>query len=341
MSRKYRKKLNIAALACVLAMTFSGCGTAAEDGLVPAGTPEYNAVVPKVAEVVRGDLTPQFSAKLDLLGYEQSRYQISSAQYEELFMLYNMVIDEIPVGVGDHVNAGDVLVAFHSDVLDKQIEENEKKITEANLEIENLRRISSIDSGEDHSADISRLNREIEVARLYISDIRETYNKLNIVSKVDGYVSYVNAVLSDGYIIPGQDMVVVDQSRRIYAMDPSELYSFKPGETFTATNGTTPRKLQVVETPEGETGNKVYFEPVDADGEMLDKSLKLEFELPEMKDVCYVNHLAIYKKDDKYYAYVVREDGMRNVVEVTPGDTVGNDIIIKEGLSGGEQLEMP
>ncbi len=335
------RKLNIAACALILSMSLTGCGGAVEDTLVPAEAPVYHAVVPKTAEVLRGDLTPQFSSRLDLLGFEQSRYQFSDAQYEELYGLYKMTIDEVRVDVGDHVRAGDVLVSFHSEELDKQIQDSEKSIRDANLEIDHLKKLSAIDPSEDHKNEIDQLNRDIEVSRLYIQDIQDTYGKLNIISKEEGYVSYVNPVLNDGYVIPGQDLVIVDQSRRIYVMEPSEIYNFKPGEIYTASSGGAKRKVQVVETPEGESGSKVYFEPVDADGEMLDKSIKLEIELPVMKDVCYVNKLAIYKKEEKYYAYVVREDGMHDVVEVTPGETVGNDIIIKEGLSGGEQLEMP
>ena len=339
--KKNRQKLKITALAAVLALSFTGCGNAVEDALVPPVMPVYNPVEPGTVEVLRGDLKPRFSAKLELLGYEQSRYQFSTAEFEEVNNIYGLKLDEIHVSVGDRVHAGDVMVSFHSEMLDEQIRENEKKISEANLEIDHLKRVSAIDSDQDNSAEISRLNREIEVARLYISDVNEIYRKLNVISEVDGYVSYVNNALEAGYLTGGQDMVVVDRSDGIYATDKIEGFDFKAGETYTAEYGNLTRKLQVVDPPEGQSGDRVYFQPVDAEGEMLEKELKLEFELPVMKDVCYVNQRAIFKKNDMYFVYVVKENGMRTAVVVTPGDTVDNYRIIKEGLSGGEQLELP
>lgn len=341
MSGKRFKKLNIAAYACVAALTLTGCGSSSEEALVPANVPVYNAVVPKEAEVFRGNLTPQFSASLHLLGFEQLRYQISPGQYEEMFEVYKMKIDEVKADVGKYVHKGDVLVSFHSEVLDQQIRDNEKKIEKDSLEIEHLKKLSAIDASEDHKAEIDRLSREIQVAKLYISDIRDIYQKMNLVSEADGYVSMVNESLHEGYVVPGNDLVIVEQSQGIYFMDPSELYTFKPGETYTIGSGETATRLEVIETPEGEKDGPVYFRPLDAEGRMPENSLKLEFDLPEMKDVCYVNHLAIYRNGDKYFAYVIREDDMRDVVEVIPGVTVGDDVVIREGLSGGEKLEMP
>ena len=56
MSGKRFKKLNIAAYACVAALTLTGCGSSSEEALVPANVPVYNAVVPKETEVFRGEV---------------------------------------------------------------------------------------------------------------------------------------------------------------------------------------------------------------------------------------------------------------------------------------------
>ena len=201
MKRRLPRKLNI--MAVLLAVFLSGCGTAAEEELVSPEVPVYNAMVPKTAEVIRGDLTPQYSERLDLLGYERVHYQFTQAEYDELYGSYQMKIDEIHVNVGDFVEKGEVMVSFHSEVLDLQIRDYEKQIEEAGLSIDHLRRLSAIDPSEDHKDEIASLNREIEVARLYIADIEETYRKLNIIAKTDGFVSLISTALREGYVMPG------------------------------------------------------------------------------------------------------------------------------------------
>ena len=339
LKRHSLKKLNIAAV--LLALILTGCGNAAEDALVSPEIPEYNAMVPKTAEVIRGDLTPQYSARLDLLGYERVHYQFTQAEYEEMYGSYQLKIDEILVNVGDFVEKGEVMVSFHSDMLDKQIRDYEKQIEDARLSIEHLKRLSAIDPTEDHSDEIASLNREIQVAGLYIDDIEETYRKLNLISESDGFVSFISTTLREGYVTPGSDLILVDKSRGLYTTEKTEGYDFKPGEIYTAHLGKVEHRVEVVETPEGEDSGKVYFMPLDGEDEMPEKNLMLEFELPAVKDACYVNRQAVYDKDDIYFVYVVQENGMRRAVEVTPGDKIGNYLIIKEGLNGGENVELP
>ena len=333
------KKLNISVL--LLSLLLTGCGTVTEDTLVAPEVPLYNAMVPKTAEVIRGDLTPQYSERLDLLGYDRVHYQFTQAEYDEMYGSYQLKIDEIHVNVGDFVEKGEVMVSFHSEILDQNIRDYEKEIENARLSIDHLKKLSAIDPNEDHKNEIDSLNREIQVARLYIQDIEETYRKLNLIAESDGFVSFISTTLREGYVIPGADLILVDSSKGLYTTAKTDEHEFKPGEIFTAHLGNSKHEVEVVETPEGEDESLVYFLPMDGEDEMPDKNLMLEFELPTLKDVCYVNRQAVYDKDGIFFVYVVREDGMRRAVEVIPGDRVGNYVIIKEGLSGGENVELP
>ena len=65
-----------------------------------------------------------------------------------------------------------------------------------------------------------------------------------------------------------------------------------------------------------------------------------KFELPELKDVVYVNKYAVVEKDDTHYVYILGDQGLFSVVEVKIGESVENDIIIKEGLEGGEIVQV-
>jgi len=340
MRKNIRGKLNIIALV-LAASLMTGCSGAKEEDLVPAEQPVYNAVAPKTTQVIRGDLTPQYSARLDLLGYERSQYRFTQAEMEELYGTYQMKLDEIRVNIGDAVKKGDVMVSFHSEVLDKRIETNEKQISSAEREISHLRRLTSIDPSQDHREEINQLNRQIQVAKLYISDVKETYEKLNIISDVDGFVSSINPDLREGYITAETSLVVVDTSKRLYMTDKSEDYDFKIGDKVTAKIRNTEYPLTVVAPPEGENQNMVYFEPEGMDGQILEKSLMLEFELPVRKDICYVNRQAVYEKEGVTFVYVVGENDVRHAEIVKVGEKVGNYYIIEEGLEGGELVELP
>ena len=60
---------------------------------------------------------------------------------------------------------------------------------------------------------------------------------------------------------------------------------------------------------------------------------------PVVKNVVYVNKKAVFDgSGEKKYVYTVNEDGYRNAVEVTVGDTVDDYTVIKSGLKAGEQV---
>ena len=325
----------------VLLLSLTGCGEAVEDDLVSPETPSYNSYVPKTTDVIRGDLERKFEQRLDLMGYDRVRYRFTEAQYMELYGTYQLEVDEVHVNLGDKVHDGDLMVSFHSKVLDDKIKENEKKITDAGLSIEHLKNLEAIDPSADHSEEIKRLEREISVARLYITDVNDTYRKLNIYSEVNGYVSAVDSALQDGFVYPGKDLIVVDVDDGYYKMEKPEYYTFRVGEIYTATARYSEFQVEVIDPPEGGSDSYIFFRPVGLEGEILEKNLMLKFELPVLKDACYVNRQAVFEKNGQYFVYVVREDGMREAVYITKGEQYGNFLIVKDGLEGGEKVELP
>lgn len=338
--RKLNKVMSVL-LSGVLLLSLSGCGEAALDELVPPETPTYNAYVPNTADVIRGDLERKFEQRLDLLGYERIRYRFTQAQFAELYGTYQLEVEKIHVNVGDQVHAGDLMVSFHSKVLDEQITTNEKKITEARLSIEHLRNLEAIDPSQNYSDEVKRLEREISVAQLYISDVNDTYRKLNIYADVDGHVSDIDGSLQDGFVMPDTDLVLVDIDDGIYKMEKPEYYTFNVGETYTANTRYSECQVEVIEMPEGGSATNVYFRPVGREGEILEKNLMLNFELPVLKDACYVNRQAVYEKNGQYFVYVVKDDGMREAHYITKGEQYGNYLVVKDGLEGGEKVELP
>ncbi len=340
MEFKLRRKLSGLIMGLML-VGLTGCGEGLQGELVSPQVPMHYATTLKTTDVVRGNLTPEFQAKLTLLDFEQDRYGYTVEEYDRLMNEYELEMVPLSVEVGDKVKAGDVLLSFHSKALDEQLKENEKAIGDAQLKIDHLKRLAALDPAEDHTAEIAELEREIQVARLRISDVKDTYDSLNLVAKNDGYVSVIDSMLRTNYVIPGIDLILVDRSAGVYVTDSTSEYTFRKGEKYTAETELGPVELEVVDPPEGNPGTKVYFRPVNTDDNRPMKELWLKFQLPEMKDVCYVNALAVFKKDERTFVYVVYEDETKRAVDVELGEKVGTQYIIKKGLEGGEKVELP
>lgn len=328
---KYRKALVFISMVLVL----SGCGAKKEDELVPPPEPHYDAVLPTTTIVERGDVEPSYELKLELMDYANIRYKYSLAQYTEMSETYELEVEDVSVNVGDMVHEGDIMVSFHSEVLDEKIRENLKTINEAALEIEHLKVLQTINTYKDYSYDIEKLDRDINAAALHISDVRETYRKLGLVAQKDGVVSFVNTIVQNGFIKPDTDIIEVVSSGGLYIAPKDICHNFKIGEKYTGATIDYEYTLEVVSAPEGASEDNVYFKPVGVDN-VIEKNITLELQLPMQKDVCYVNKRTIVEKDDHYYVCLLNEKGTCNVVEVKIGESFGDNVIIKEGLEGGE-----
>ena len=85
--------------------------------------------------------------------------------------------------------------------------------------------------------------------------------------------------------------------------------------------------------------DKVYFRLI-SNGAIKEKSLRLYADLPVQKGVLYVDRKAISEIDGQKYVYKQNEDGSFRAVKVTIGDTVGLNVVIKEGLEEGDVVAL-
>ena len=339
MKRKFNIRTAAIASAAML-LLISGCGSVSEDDLVPPEEPHYDAVNPVVVEVERGDLSPKFEVKIEQQDYWKTKYRFSLAEYTELVETYKLEVEDVSVNVGDTVSEGDVMVSFHSEILDDKIRENQKKKREASLEIDHLNVLSGINPSHDYTYDIEKLKREMDAAELHISDVRTTYKRLSLVAEKDGVVTNVNSMIQSGYIKPETDIITVESGSGIYTSPKLSNYEFKKGEKYNCITEASVYQFEVINTPEDGDKNLVYFKPVGENVHLVEKEQKLQIDLPVRKNVCYVNKNAIVKVDELAYVYVLKDNGMYDVKEVKIGEEVDGYIIINEGLEGGEQVAL-
>lgn len=363
-----RKGRRVALCVTLLSLgMLSGCGQDDMDALVLSKDTTYDGVEMDTTEVERGDISPVFEKLIELQGYEDTTYRVEKDKAEDLEYIYKAKLDKVNVSVGDHVHAGDTLVSFRSDNLNKELREKQNEKAEAVLEKEHLEKLMQIDSTLDFRDDIVSLNEDIRLAEIRIQDIQDTYNSMNIIAEKDGVVSYIDPSAQDGFLVVGSPIVTVSNDAGYYLMDLTEDVSeasggdaemtstdveFHVGDVYTAKSYMAEYKVEVIADPninasetdaasegaEAVYNGKVYLKMVDEDV-MKEYILTLSIALPEQKNTLYVDRKAVISSDKGDFVYKQYDDEFI-ATRIVKGDEVGQYVIIKEGLEEGDVVSM-
>lgn len=356
---KANKRMLLSGILVAALLGLSGCGNSEMDPLGPPTEISYTRRERETTVVEKGNITPTFTADLSLSGYEEKNYSIDQGKMDEIEMLYKAKFGELMVEEGDKVNIGDTLLSFESEILDKRSKEWESTKTTASLKREHLQNLQALDEKNDYYDDILDLNNDITLANQYVSDVNDVYSTMNIIADKEGYVSFIDESVKDGFIVTSAPIIRVVSDDGYYVLDRStkqnrdkikEFFDitsemeFKPGDRFEARYNLNEYEVEVIEDPnatasstDAASSDKVYFKLVN-DVPLKDKSLKITKELPEIKDACYVDKRAVFIVDNETYVYKVMDDGFYKAVKVTTGELVGLNVVIREGLEEGETV---
>ena len=135
---------------------------AAQKELAQTHRASYEKISYQTVTVQSGSLTPQTTISLSAQGYTRFSYGATNTE---------LTLEKVNVAVGDHVKKGDILVAFKSGEIQKKIEDYSGQISQNKLLAEHYRAIMKIDDTQDYSSDIAQLDKDTEVAQLYLDDI--------------------------------------------------------------------------------------------------------------------------------------------------------------------------
>lgn len=303
----------------------TGCAAQSAEVVTIERTP-YEKTTYRTAEVLTGDMYPEFTLALKAEGYERKTY---GATNEEL------QLDRVYVSVGDKVKEGDLLVSFVSDSMERTIEAYESQISQNELLIEHYTNLMAIDDSQDYSTDITMLEQDITVAGLYIEEAENKLAGYQIVAESAGTITAVSEYLQNGYYKPGSNLITEICGTGNYTAVNSEDYLFLIGESYTAVSGVAEYELTLV----GIEDQTLTFAPVSDMSAVSDAdTLTITLEKPELKDVVYVQASAVNQVGDSSFVYVLDEDGFRDIVWVETGDMVDGYYVITDGLSGGEKV---
>lgn len=332
MKRKIRSMRAVSLLVST-GLLLGGCGSGGQQAAVIEQEP-YEKMTYQTAEVQRGDLNPSITLTLSAEGYEQIKYNATSAELK---------LDKLHVSVGDRVQKGDLLVSFEAESIDLMIAGYEEQKEQNELLVEHYENLMRIDASADYTDDITNLKEDIQVARLYIEEAKSRLSDYQIVAKEAGTITEINADLRDGYYKPGATLLTEVCGTGNYSAATEDTEVFTVGETYTAEAGVASYELRLVDITE----EILTFEPVsDMSSVSKTNELTLTVEKPPLTDVVYVDKAAIQSvageedTQDTYFVYVMEDDGYRKAVFVTTGDQVNGYTVITQGLKGGEKVTL-
>ena len=189
--KKYIGRLTLAT--AITSILFSGCG-AAQKELAQTDRAFYEKISYQTVTVQSGSLTPQTTISLSAQGYTRFSYGATNTE---------LTLEKVNVAVGDHVKKGDILVAFKSGEIQKKIEDYSGQISQNKLLAEHYRAIMKIDDTQDYSSDIAQLDKDTEVAQLYLDEAKEKLSRYQITASEDGTITAMDNSLLAGVFEPG------------------------------------------------------------------------------------------------------------------------------------------
>lgn len=326
------------ALAGSMSMALVACGGRSDGQIGDAkiNIEPYSKTEFNTEKVKSGDIQSSLELELKLDEYTSKNYSIEQSDYK---------VQEVKVKEGDKVAKGDVMIQFEAKDIQKTIEQYTDEKQTAQLSIDHYNKLAAID-GSDYSEDIEAAKQDIQLADTYIEEQNERMKDYQVIAEQDGTVSYVNSDLQYGFVTADTTLVTVDSGSSNYVAETEDDYEFKVGQTYDASFDEATFTMKVAKcekytsTATGLDMQKLTFEPVsEMAGVSESDTLTMVIEKPVVKNVIYVNEKSVFQgADEKYYVYVVDEDGYRKAAQVEIGDTVDDNTIIKTGLEAGEQV---
>ncbi|MCM1158162.1 MAG: hypothetical protein NC348_06605 [Clostridium sp.] len=310
----------------------SGCGGAQQgtEEDIAVSITDYQKNSFQTVTVKQGTIEPVLTMKLKPDAFESVTYSIKQEMLE---------VDEVLVEKGTQVKAGEVMVTFKSGDTQKNIEEYEERKAEDELLIEHYRKLMSISSEEDYTAEIKKLENDLNVASLYIAEQKAKLSQYRLVADKDGAVTSVHEDLLKGYATSGKALVTVASGSSNYTAATTDDYAFKTGDVYKAKLNMVEYEMRVISAEKKGEQTIISFEPVsDMAGVLESDELLMTIEKGKIPDALYVETSAVKNVEESPYVYRMDEQGFREVVPVTVGETVDQYTVIKKGLAKGEQV---
>lgn len=350
------------ALACLAAMLAAGCGQAEEvDRSVELQEEVISENTYELTPVTRG--TVQQPVVLNC-NYSQT------LEMDLYFAVDQVLITDVYVERGDIVEKGQLLASVDVESLEKQIRELEHGLARANLTMQQLVESLNFDleqadilysytsmSSDDKDAlknqkeNIEKSYRRsledtedsVEMISIRLEEAREYLRNGNLCAPMNGVVSYIKENM-EGSTTDKEERVA-----RLYDADSCMFISenveavpyidFQEEYTIVCGLGKNQREYTVAPAYPENWGEKIYFRLLDEEYDPnVIKNGKISIITEEAEHVLCVDREAVHASGERYYVYLLDEEGIRRMQFVDTGLWGADVVEIREGLEEGEYV---
>lgn len=326
------KKSFVGIIICslVCSMFLAGCGKSNEQERANIKISEYEKITYETVSVEQGDIVPTLTLEVQSDTFQRKNY---------FPRMDEMEVDQIYVTEGDMVEEGQTLVSFKAGDISEQITGYENQLTENQLLIDHYTRLMEIDDSQDYAETIKTIKQDMEVCGLYIQELNAKLESYSIKAEGRGSVIMVSELLDYGVVNSGDNVLTLIYGTGEYYATTTEEYDFKIDEVYEATyaNSTYSLRLVSIEEIEGESGRKLNF-TMAIDGVTGVEKMAMVLNKPALKDVLYVPKDCVFYVDEAAYVYTLDENGFREAISVTVGQTIDGMTVIETGLTEGEKV---
>ncbi|MBO4901818.1 MAG: efflux RND transporter periplasmic adaptor subunit [Lachnospiraceae bacterium] len=358
-------------LAGFLAASFvlSGCGAGEVKEPETIDRTIYRKADYQTTEVKRGDMQPTISLKLKARLADQVQYSVDLTDAE---------VEEVYVNAGEFVKKGQLLVSFESEKTKKAIDEYSSELEEKQLLLDHYTRLSLYDLQPrdyivkekkeyplyqqqedeiiadrdkedklrkyvDYELTLQQLQEDVKVAGLFLQEEKNRLEKCQLKAEDDGVITYISKSLLSGYAEPGSLLITETCGENTYEAYTDDDYDFRIGDVYTAEKAGLTYEMEVIgiEPEENGSGRTIVFAPDETllnppEGDSLDMQIGKDV----LRDVVYVEKSAIHNNEQSAFVYLLSEQGFLDPVYVRTGEEVEGMVVIKDGLTGGEEVAL-
>lgn len=349
-------------LLAAAAAVFGGCGQAQEeDRTVELQGEEVSTASYEMTPVTRGTVQQPLVIDCNYL---------QTVEMDLYFAVDQEIITDVYVESGDTVKEGDLLVSVDVENMEKQIAELEHQLDRAELNLQQLEENKAFDleqadilfsyttmtegdkkslKEQKESIEKSYKNQledaadSVELLAARLEEAREYMKNGSLYAPMDGVISFVKTELegsttdSTERVISLYDaescMFISENTEAIPYIDPEEEYTIFCGL------GNAQREYTVVPANTESWGEQIYFRLLDEEYDPnIIKNGKISIITEEAEDVLCVDRTAVHASGEKYYVYLLDEEGIRRMQFVETG-LWGSDLVeIRSGLEEGDYV---
>ena len=250
-------------------------------------------------------------------------------------------LKEILVRQGDEIQKGDLLVELYTDDIEIEIKRQELNLKKVRLNYNQLKAANA------SSYDLNKASIDIQLAKLSLDSLKNQKEQTQLISDVDGVVTYMDTRLQPGDMIGTfQKIIRVANPQELYlAYSGSNTSNFAMNAEVDVIIDKVSYKGRVISTPssvppDGDEALKdiVAIEvaelPEDVEmGETAQISLILE----RSEDTIIVPKQAVRNYMGRKYVNIL-EDGLNNERDVEVGVETATESEILKGVEEGEEI---